>query len=58
MKNIDNILNELYSIDPSLIEKKDELTHFISQMQDVKPIVNIDNHFRQKLKLELNQKIT
>lgn len=54
MKNeINEILQELYELDPNLVEKEAELTKIISKMLKVKPEITLDKEFRVELKQQI-----
>jgi len=57
-KNIKQILNELYQIDPTLKDQEEKLIKVIDELIKAKPEVEIDQVFLQKLRNELNQKAT
>jgi superfamily I DNA and RNA helicase len=57
-KNIKNILEELYLVDPSLREKEEELKKIIEAMLKVKPNIKIDENFKESLKGKIFEKIT
>jgi hypothetical protein len=57
-KNVKNILEELYLIDPSLREKEDELKKIIKTMMEIKPNVEIDEKFKENLRNKVFEKIT
>jgi glycine cleavage system protein P-like pyridoxal-binding family len=57
-KNIQNILEELYLIDPTLREREKELKKIIHTMLEVRPNVEIDENFKENLKNKVFEKIT
>lgn len=52
---INNILAELYALDPSLKEHESSLISLISQMSDLKPDTKFDKKFAARLKKQLFQ---
>lgn len=52
-KEINEILQELYELDPNLVEKEAELTKIISKMLKVKPEITLDKEFRAELKQQI-----
>ena len=56
-QHILDILNDLYELDPGLKEKEDELKKIIKELLSSKPVVEIDEEFKNKLKNELIEKL-
>jgi len=52
-KNIKEILEELYIMDPSLKEKEKQLEKIISKMLMIKPDVKIDENFKKELRKKI-----
>ncbi|MDD3646163.1 MAG: hypothetical protein PHH06_02015 [Candidatus Gracilibacteria bacterium] len=52
-REVNEILQELYELDPNLVEKEAELTKIISKMIKVKPEVTLDKQFRTELKQQI-----
>ena len=48
--NIKTLLEELYTLEPSLRDKEDSIIRIITQMQKNKPSVVIDEDFKRALK--------
>ncbi len=55
--NIEEILEDLYMIDPSLRKKEEELKEIIGKLADSKPESEPDADFRERLKKELLAKL-
>ena len=53
MQNIENILQEIYAIDPSLKNKEEEIKKIIYIILESKPDVQINQEFIDRLKNEL-----
>ncbi len=56
-QHILDILNDLYELDPELKEKEDELKKIIKELLSSKPVVEIDEEFKNNLKNELIKKL-
>ncbi len=48
--NIKTLLEELYTLEPSLREKEDSIIRIITEMQKNKPSFTIDEDFKRTLK--------
>jgi len=48
--NIKTLLEELYTLEPSLREKEDSIIRIITEMQKNKPSFTIDEDFKRALK--------
>ena len=56
-QHILDILNDLYELDSGLKEKEDELKKIIKELLSSKPVVEIDEEFKNNLKNELIKKL-
>ena len=56
MKNAEEILNELYSIEPSLRDKEDEVKKIIQTLLESRPEITIDENFINQLRERLLEK--
>lgn len=54
-KKIQEILNDLYNIDPSFKSREQELINIINKLLAAKPDVKFDERFAQELKLKLQK---
>ncbi|MBN2536360.1 MAG: VWA domain-containing protein [Spirochaetales bacterium] len=56
-KIVQEILTDLYEIDPGLKEKEEELKKIIEKLLSSKPEVKMDKHFKEELKQRILKKI-
>lgn len=56
-QKIEEILNELYYDDNSLKKNDKELREILTQMEKIKPEIEIDNDFKYKLKRQIHDEI-
>lgn len=56
MKNVEEILNELYSIEPSLRDKEVEVKKIIQTLLESRPEITIDENFINQLREKLLEK--
>jgi hypothetical protein len=55
--NIENFLEELYQIDPSLQEKETQIKKLITTMTSLSPDVKMDETFKTNLRAQIAEKI-
>lgn len=56
MQNIENILEEIYKIEPALKNREEELIKIINSLIDLKPEIKIDENFILSLKSKLQSR--
>lgn len=56
--NTNDILNELYALDPDLQQKESEIIQIIDMMIKDRPVVEINEHFRAELRQKILQEIS
>ncbi len=56
--NTNDILEELYALDPDLRQKESEIIQMIDMMTKNRPIVDINEHFRAELRQKILREIS